>query len=87
MSEEAQWLVGWFTSLGSTPMGTPEQILATNYFEAELIDSMGVIALIGDAEAEFEIAFTELHFQDRRFAFIGGFSELVAELRAAALGS
>ncbi|MCC2667808.1 MAG: hypothetical protein K0Q72_279 [Armatimonadetes bacterium] len=82
MSEEVTWLISWFTRHGAAPAGSPEQVLATNYFDAKLIDSMGVIELIADAETEFDIAFTELHFQDRRFAFIGGFAELVAELRA-----
>jgi acyl carrier protein len=81
VSEEVTWLIDWFTQRGTPPAGSPEQVLATNYFDAKLIDSMGVIELIADAEETFEVAFTELHFQDRRFAFIGGFAELVAELR------
>jgi acyl carrier protein len=83
VSEEVTWLIGWFEQHGAAPAGSPEQVLATNYFDAKLIDSMGVIELIADAESEFDIAFTELHFQDRRFVLVGGFAEIVSELRAA----
>ena len=51
-----------------------------NYFEAGLIDSLGVIELITEVEGHWEIRFNEKHFQDRRFPTIKGLSDLIAEL-------
>lgn len=81
MTDSTQWLLDWFAKRGQVPGATHEQHLAVNYFQAGLIDSLGVIELIGDVENQFAIRFTEQHFQDRRFSTIGGLAMLVNELR------
>lgn len=84
--EVAQWLVAWFDARATIPNDGIEDRLRTNYFEAGLIDSLGVVELIADTEEHFGIRFSERDFQDRRFATIGGLSELVLELTPAARG-
>ena len=74
------WLIRWFETRGALKGETSEEKLQTNYFEAELIDSFGVIELIAAIESEFKIKFNENHFQDRRFATLLGLDELINEL-------
>ncbi len=81
VTETHQWLLDWFGEKGTVPGDEAEAQMKVNYFEVELIDSMGVIELIGDVEERFDIAFEQTHFQDRRFAFIGGLGEIIDELR------
>lgn len=75
------WLVAWFTQRGPLPVDDAKTLQGLNYFEAGLIDSMGVIELIGDIEVNFGIQFNARHFQERRFATIGGLTEIIMELR------
>lgn len=81
MTPELSWLLDWFRARGSLPDGIPEELTNTNYFEANLVDSFGVIELILDAESYFGIRFVETHFQERRFSTILGLSEVIAELK------
>lgn len=76
------WLIGWFDKHGegSVPGKTHEEKLEIDYFNAGLIDSLGVIELIADVEEKFHIRFDDLSFQDRRFSTITGLMEIVAEL-------
>ena len=80
MADEPKWLLDWFEQRGSVPGGTLEDQLQVNYFEAGLVDSLGVIELITEVEDHFGIHFNERHFQDRRFSTIGGLSDVIAEL-------
>lgn len=80
ITEEAVWLRRWFERRDAAAAGWSESWPQTNYFEAGLIDSLGVIELIADVEEHFAIAFDESHFQDRRFSTIGGLGEIINEL-------
>ena len=73
------WLLEWFEERGPVEGETVTDKLRVDYFEAGLVDSMGVIDLITAVEDHFEIRLNERHFQDRRFATIGGLREIVAE--------
>jgi acyl carrier protein len=86
MEDTTLWVLDWFAKRGVVPGATAEQQLAVNYFQAGLIDSFGVIEMIGDLENQFGIRFTEQHFQDRRFSTIGGLAMLVDELRKSKAG-
>ena len=74
-----QWLLAWGgrreTAAGKAPLNP-----AANYFEAGLVDSLGLMELIAGLEGAFQVRFTEDHFQDPRFATMGGLAELVTEL-------
>jgi acyl carrier protein len=80
MDNKVNWLLNWFKQNGSIPVNFMEEQLQINYFEAGLIDSLGVINLIVGIEEHFNIRFNEGHFQDRRFATIGGLSDIIHEL-------
>ncbi len=74
------WLLHWFEQRGPLKGATDEEKLQTNYFEAGLIDSFGVIELITAIETEFHIKFNENHFQDRRFSTLNGLNAIINEI-------
>lgn len=80
MKDEARWLLDWFEQRGPVPGSNVEEQLQLNYFDVDLIDSLGAIELIVAVEEHFGIHFTQEHFQDRRFSTIGGLSDLIREL-------
>lgn len=71
------WLIAYFSK--NAPI--PESVENENYFEKGLIDSFGVIELIEAIEDDFNIHFEQKHFQDKRFATIGGLAEIISELK------
>lgn len=80
VTDTTNWLIDWFGHRGNIPGDTLEEKLRVNYFNASLIDSLGIIEMITTIESYFKISFSEKHFQDRRFSTIGGLSEIIAEL-------
>ena len=83
MENPQSFLLQWFGKLGPIPGDSPEQKLQTNFFEAGLVDSFGVIELVSAIEEKYGIQFSETHFQERRFSTIGGLSEIMSELATA----
>lgn len=83
MSETSVWLLDWFAQRRGLVQGSAEDRLKVDYFQQAVLDSMGVIELIGDIESHFAFQFTDRHFQDRRFSIIGGLAELITELGGA----
>lgn len=75
------WLVEWFGKRGPIPGADLDAKLAADYFEAGLLDSIGVVDLVSQLEARFEVRFTDRHFQEPRFSTIGGLADIVAELK------
>ena len=73
MSKTETWLHDWFAARGTHP--AREQ----NYFEADAVDSFGIIELIEAIETHFAFSFGATDFQDRRFATIAGLAEIVDE--------
>ena len=74
------WLLEWFKKQDGGATVTLEPGTDTNYFEADWIDSFGVLALIADIETRYGIAFGSDHFQDRRFSTVDGLAEIINEL-------
>jgi D-alanine--poly(phosphoribitol) ligase subunit 2 len=84
MNSTEKWLVSWFAARHDLDAAAGGEVLRIDYFDAQLIDSFGVIELIADVEATFGIQFEHLHFEDRRFRTIGGLSEIVREIASRA---
>lgn len=76
MQEYVDWLKFYFSKECILPKG----VESINYFEAGLIDSLGVIDLIESIEEEFNMKFSGDHFQDRRFPTINGLAEIINEI-------
>lgn len=81
-----RWVVDWFAARTARAADEVTAMRDENYFDAGLIDSFGVIELIGDIEAEFPVVFDERDFQDRRFATMSGLAGLIDELSEGATG-
>ncbi len=77
MQETIDWLKNYFAKSASLPAGVEE----LNYFEIGLIDSLGVIELIENIESHFNIQFTEMNFQERRFSTIKGLAEIIKDIK------
>lgn len=71
MSKTEVWLKEWFAARGTAPKRDE------NYFEAEAVDSFGIIELIEAIETNFAFSFGATDFQDRRFATIAGLAEMI----------
>ena len=77
MNIYVDWLIAYFSKNGTIP----EDIEKIDFFETGLIDSFGVIELIGEIESYFNIRFNEDNFQDRRFSTIKGLAEIIKEIK------
>ena len=71
------WLSNWFAHKAESIILESDD----NYFEKNAIDSFDVIILIEDIENQFDIKFSEIHFQDRRFVTMVGLAMIIEELR------
>lgn len=74
-------LVDWFSDQEDISGYDQDALLGLDYFEAELIDSFGIMTLVMHVEKTFEVTLTEDHFQDRRFTSIQGLSEIIKEIQ------
>ena len=61
-----------------------EEKLAENLFTPGRLDSMGLMNLLLDAEAQFGFMFTPEAFQDRRLHTIAGLGAVIGELKGVA---
>ena len=80
--ETRAWLLEWFKKQESPATVELEPGADANYFEAEWIDSFGVLELIAEVESKYGIEFGPDHFQDRRFSTVDGLTEIIGELSA-----
>lgn len=53
----------------------------TPYYGQGVIDSLGIMRLIGDIEEAFGISFTNKDFADPRFETLSGLAEIIDGLR------
>lgn len=58
-----------------------DQKLVENLFISGRIDSLGLMNLLLDAEAQFSFMFTPEAFQDRRLQTINGLGKVIVELK------
>ncbi|MGH9930354.1 MAG: acyl carrier protein [Pyrinomonadaceae bacterium] len=70
----------WIREFVSRRAGSlPENASTVNYLEAGLIDSFGVVEMLGEIEERFGVALNETHFEDSRFVIMEGLAQIVAE--------
>lgn len=75
-----EWLIAWMEKKDPDLSGSLEEKLKINYLQAKIINSMNVLEMVIEIEETFGISFTPEHFQERRFATIGGLGEIISEL-------
>lgn len=72
------WLRHFFTSHSKKKL--PDDIENIQYYDAQLIDSLGIIILLEAVSEELHIEFTQDHFTDRRFSTIGGLADIITSM-------
>lgn len=84
MTDIATWAVEYVSQIDpSFSSLSEEEKMAENFFIAGRLDSMALMNLLLDAEAQFRFTFTPEAFQDRRIQTISGLAEVVGELKGA----
>jgi len=82
MTEIEIWAIEYVSGVDpSFSMLSEDQKLAENIFNTGRLDSMGLMNLLLDAEAQFGFTFTPEAFQDRRLQTISGLGEVISELK------
>jgi acyl carrier protein len=84
LTETERWLVDYFAEHGNGTASAhdAETLLDANYFELEILDSLGLVVMIGDIEATYELALEPADLQDPRFCSVRGLAQIVDEARA-----
>jgi acyl carrier protein len=83
MSETERWILAYFEEHGTVDGKAPDELLDANYFELELLDSLGVVQLVVGIEDDFGVRMQSSHMQDPRFCTIRGLAAIIDEERAA----
>ena len=81
MTETERWIVEYFEQHGKLNGETAEELLDANYFELELLDSLGVVQMIVGIEDDLGVRLESPHMQDPRFCSIRGLAAIVDEQR------
>lgn len=85
MTDIETWAVAYIDGIDPDFAALSEQEkMAENLFTSGRLDSMGLMNLLLDAEAQFGFMFTPEAFQDRRLHTISGLGEVIDELRGKA---
>ncbi len=79
MQQYIEWLKNYFSNKSKLPLSN--DIENINYFEAAMVNSLGIVDLIETLESSFNITFDASHFQERRFSTIKGLAEIIHELK------
>jgi acyl carrier protein len=86
LTKTERWLVDYFAEHGNGAAAggwdRVETLLDANYFELEILDSLGLVVMIGDIEATYELALEPADLQDPRFCSVRGLAQIVDEARA-----
>lgn len=75
--EAKQWIIDWMANNSGVSREEISQNAASNFFEAEYIDSFAFIMFIGEIEEVFGVTFDNEQFEDRTFATIDGLAECI----------
>ena len=85
MTEIETWAANYISGIDPSFGALAEnRQLAENLFTSGRLDSMGLMNLLIDAEAQFDFTFTPEAFQDRRLQTIRGLGAVIGELKGEA---
>ena len=80
MTKIESWIVNHFQAKGNLNGRVAEELLDENYFERELLDSLGIVQMVTGLEDDFGVRLESEHMQDPRFCTIRGLAQIVEEL-------
>jgi acyl carrier protein len=81
MTDIERWITDYFQAQGEVEGLDDDSLLDVNYFEHELLDSLGIVQLIVGIEDDFGVRLEPENMQDPRFCTIRGLGEIITELR------
>ena len=81
MNDTERWIVAYFEKHGRLNGRESEELLEENYFELELLDSLGVVQMIVGIEDDLGVRLESPEMQDPRFCTIRGLAAIVDERR------
>ena len=79
LDEIQAWLYQLLSRKKSIPGAHFEEKLKVNIFEKGIIDSLGLIQLVGSVEKQFHLELTSNDLQDERFQTIEGIANIIVE--------
>lgn len=82
LTETEGWLASYLREHGNGVPDDAETLLDANYFELELLDSLGLVVLIGEIEGHYALTFEPHDLQDPRFCSVRGLAAIVDEAAA-----
>jgi len=82
MSETERWILAYFEEHGTVDGKDPAELLDANYFELELLDSLGMVLMVVGIEDDLGVRLESPHMQDPRFCTIRGLAAIIDEERA-----
>ena len=82
MTETERWIVSYFKERGRLNGKDPTALLEENYFELELLDSLGVVLMIVGIEEDLGVRLDAPEMQDPRFCSIRGLAAIIDEQRS-----
>ena len=77
------FVLDYFEAHGGLPGSTHEEKLAVNYIDTGIVDSMGIVLLVGSLEDHFGIRFEAAQLQSDEFLTVGGLVAILERLQAA----
>lgn len=80
MTDIERWITDYFQAQGQVGHLDSESLLDENYFERELLDSLGIVQMIVGIEDDFGVRLEPEHMQDPRFCTIRGLGQIIGEL-------
>ena len=81
MNQIERWIVDFFADRGAVNGEVGEDLLTVNYFDRELLDSLGIVQLIVGIESAFDVRIDTANMQDPRFCTIRGLAQIVNDLQ------
>lgn len=81
MNDTERWIATYISENGRLEAPS-EAVLDDNYFELELLDSLGIVQMIVGIEDELGARLESEQMQDPRFCTIRGLAEIVSEVKA-----
>ncbi|ABK43669.1 hypothetical protein Mmc1_1158 [Magnetococcus marinus MC-1] len=82
MNPYQTWLIHWFCQRNpALQQRDAAALLELDYFQNNLLDSMGIIELIAEMEGHFDVQFTDEHFNHTAFYSMNGLADLIQTLQ------
>lgn len=79
MNETLDYLYMFFSERCELPGSTRAQQLSADFFQAGVLDSLGLVELVVGIEDRFHCVFTPEQLEDPRFHTINGLAEMIHE--------